>query len=209
MLRYYMMKAPLISRFASPLTVVAALQLLPAAFAQTKTPPQPPVAATQPVPIPTLPTAQALLDAALVRATAQKKAVLVVFHASWCGWCHRLDDKLLNDPATRKLISDQYEVVHVDVMENGDKKPLENAGGGALMAKWGGEKSGLPYFLDGSGKKLADSNVMPPGKTNIGYPGAPDEIAAFENLLKQTAPRMSEGDRAQIVAQLKKNAPVQ
>ena len=72
----------------------------------------------------------------------------------------------------------------------------------------GGEKSGLPFFafLDEKGKKLADSNVMP-GNQNIGYPAAPDEIAAFEKLLEKTAPHMQDVDREKVVAYLKKAAP--
>ena len=76
------------------------------------------------------------------------------------------------------------------------------------MKDLGGEKSGLPFFafLDAKGKKLADSNVMP-GNQNIGYPAAPDEIAAFEKLLERTAPRMKAADREKVVAYLKKAAP--
>ena len=39
-----------------------------------------------------------VLAAALKTAGEQKKNVLLMFHASWCGWCHRMDTSL-NDPA--------------------------------------------------------------------------------------------------------------
>ena len=71
------------------------------------------------------------------------------------------------------------------------------------MKSLGGEKSGLPFYviLDGTGKKLIDSDIMP-GKGNIGFPGSPEEIAAFEQVLKQTAPRMTGEQRAEVVAHL-------
>jgi hypothetical protein len=93
--------------------------------------------------------------------------------------------------------------------ESADKKDLENAGADKLMANWGGAKSGMPFmvFLDPKGKKLADSNVIGPKKTNIGYPASPEEIVAFVELLKKTAPRMSEKDRKTIGDYLTQNAP--
>lgn len=99
-------------------------------------------------------------------------------------------------------------MVKLDVMESGSKKSLENPGGSKVLADLGGEKSGLPFyaFLDTTGTKIADANVMPKSQ-NIGYPGTPEEIAAFENLLKQTAPRMADAERARLVDRLRKASP--
>lgn len=99
-------------------------------------------------------------------------------------------------------------MLSLDVMESGDKKALENPGGTKFMADMGGAKSGLPFvvFLDKSGKKIADSNVLP-GNSNIGYPAAPAEIAAFGKLLAKAAPRMSAAERAKITDYLKTHAP--
>ena len=99
-------------------------------------------------------------------------------------------------------------MVKLDVMERGEKKQtLENPGGKDVMDSMGGEKSGLPFFaiLDEKGKKLADSNALPGGK-NIGYPAAPEEIAAFEEILKKAAKRMKEEDRHRLIEHLKKVA---
>ena len=151
--------------------------------------------------------AQTVLDAAYKKAKSQHKNVLVIFHASWCGWCKRLE-AVMDRPEFAKPFAANYVVVHLDVMENGPKKSLENAGGVDLMKTLGGEKSGLPFyaFLDAKGKKLADSNVMP-GNQNIGYPGAPEEIAAFGTLLQQTAPKWKADDRQKLIDYLKENAP--
>lgn len=151
--------------------------------------------------------AETVVGTAVKQAAVQKKTALVIFHASWCGWCHKLDDAL--NGATLKPVVDRYFVVtHLTVMESGDKKADENAGGETWMKKWGGEKSGLPFyvFLDAKGKKIADSNVMPKNQ-NIGYPGSPEEIEAFMTLLKRAAPKLSAPDAETMNAYLKENAP--
>lgn len=100
-------------------------------------------------------------------------------------------------------------MVKLDVMENKEKKELENPGGGYVLKDLGGAESGLPFYawLDAKGRKIADSNVMPGKVKNIGYPGAPEEIEAFEALLKKTAPRMKSSDRDRLIAHLRKVNP--
>jgi uncharacterized protein YyaL (SSP411 family) len=144
---------------------------------------------------------------AVKTAKKQNKSIFLHFTASWCGWCHKLE-AALSDPTIAKLMGDNYVLVSLDVMEQGPKKANENPGGNELMKELGGAKSGLPFlvFFDKTGKKLADSNVMPKDQ-NIGYPGAPEEIVAFGELLKKTAPRLTDIQRTQITDWLTKNAP--
>ena len=151
----------------------------------------------------TPPPARTILNAALKEASSSGKSVFLIFHATWCSWCKRLD-AALDKPEVRKIVDNYYVVTHVDVLERGDKKQtVENPGGEEIMKSLGGEKSGLPFYviLDGTGKKLADSNIMP-GNSNIGFPGSQEEIAAFEKILKQTAPRMTAEQRAEVVSHL-------
>ena len=77
-----------------------------------------------------------------------------------------------------------------------------------MLTEFGGEKSGLPFyaFLDKNGKKIADSNAMP-RNGNLGYPATVEEIKAFALLLERTAPRMTPGERDQIIAYLTKSSP--
>ena len=147
--------------------------------------------------------AKQILENAIKEASVAKKNVLVIFHATWCSWCKRLD-AALTDPEVKKIIDANYVVTHLDVMERGDKvQTVENPGGKDIMKELGGEKSGLPFYavLDQSGRKLADSNVMP-GNSNIGFPGSTEEIAAFDTILKQTAPRMTAEQRATVTKHL-------
>ncbi len=111
---------------------------------------------------------------------------------------------MLAKPEFKKLLDKNYVVVHLDVMESGEKiKTHENAGGKDIMVALGGEKSGLPFFafLDASGNKLANSNAMPK-EQNIGCPATPEEILAFEVLLKMTAPKMAAKGREALLAHL-------
>ena len=159
--------------------------------------------------------ANVLLEAAYKRAKKEKKTVLVMFHATWCGWCHKLE-AVMAKPDFKKQFEKSYVIVNLDVLENGDKiAQFENPGGKDRMAELGGEKSGLPFyaFLNDKGEKLADSNAMPNPKTpevkdqNIGYPGSPEEIEAFMTLIKQTAPKWADADQDKLHAYLKENAP--
>ncbi|HVT11543.1 MAG TPA: thioredoxin family protein [Fimbriimonadaceae bacterium] len=151
------------------------------------------------------PTSAELLAKAQGQAQSEHKRVLVIFHASWCGWCKKLDE-FLADPSMGKLMTGNYVIVHLDVQEQGDKKVLENAGGEDLMKQWKGE--GLPFsvILDEKGKVLADSNLEPDKSSNIGYPAKPEEIAHFMKMLK-TAPRLTDGQRTQIETWLTAHAP--
>lgn len=122
------------------------------------------------------------------KAGREHKNVFLVFHASWCGWCHKLD-QLMNDSRFKNAFGDNYEVLQVDVMENGPKKSLETPGGLELMKAAGGEGQGLPYYAIYSpkGSLLMDSK----NPANIGYPSQPSEISYFIKLLETTAPAIS------------------
>jgi len=150
--------------------------------------------------------AKTILDAALRDAGASHRTVFLIFHASWCSWCRKLD-AVLESPDVKSLIARDYVVVRLDVLERGDKiGTLENPGGREIMTRLGGEKSGLPFyaFLEGSGKKIADSMIEGPGMETIGYPGNEEEIALFGKLLKKTSHRLTDEDRAVVLNEFRK-----
>lgn len=136
-------------------------------------------------------TADQILSAAQSKAKKENKSVFVIFHASWCGWCHRMDTAMA-DPKVSKYFNDNYVITHMTVMESKDKKGLENPGALELMQKYSGEGSGIPFWLvyDKSGKVAADSKeVTADGKVagNVGCPAAENEVGHFINVLKKTS----------------------
>jgi len=151
--------------------------------------------------------AQEVLKTAVIQAQTSDKTVFLIFHASWCGWCKKLEAGL-EDSGVKPLIEANYVVTHLVVMESKEKKELENPGGAEIMKELGGENSGLPFyaFIDGKGKMILNSNAMPKDQ-NIGYPAEKEEIAAFEGLLKKSAKHLSDEQRSQVMSYFVKNAP--
>jgi thioredoxin-related protein len=140
--------------------------------------------------------ARAAVEAAVQKAKAGHKTTLVVFGASWCGFCKRFD-RFLQSAEVGPLMQDHFEVVHLVVQERNGAP--ETPGGEELLASLGGARSGLPFFafLDDQGKKIGDSLAMP-GKENLGHPVSPAEIRAFAEVLRQVAPRMTGEERQRI-----------
>jgi len=91
--------------------------LLPALSAQAQTQAQPEAAASAPAPKPVYnekADARAELNLALAAAQNQKKNVLVVFGANWCGDCHALDRKM-SAGSLASHVDKRFVVVKVDV----------------------------------------------------------------------------------------------
>jgi len=144
--------------------------------------------------------AEKLIADAGAKAKAGGKNVMVIFHASWCGWCKKLDE-FMAIPQYKSIFEDNYVVVHMTVMESPQKKADETAGGMEFLTKMGGDKAGLPYFVvvDPAGKKLGDS-LMKPGDqaSNTGHPVKKEEVDHFMSVLKKTAKKMSANQAATI-----------
>lgn len=139
------------------------------------------------------PSAEAVLTEAKARAAKEKKKVFIIFHASWCGWCHQMDT-LMSNADCKKLFSDNFVIRHLTVKESKGKEDLENPGGLDMLKKYHGDKQGIPFWLifDAQGKLLADCLMRPDGVgldqpgTNTGCPATREEVAHFVKVLKQT-----------------------
>lgn len=149
--------------------------------------------------------ASELMAEAMASAEKRGTNVLVIFHASWCGWCKRLD-AFMERPKYKELFARNYEIVHLDVMEQPDKEKLENPGGEDVLKKYGGEGAGLPWMFvaDKSGKKLIDSFRDGNKKQNIGCPWEPDEVKWFMTMFEKTANHAKADERASLEADLLK-----
>jgi len=134
-----------------------------------------------------VPSADAVLQEACATAAKEKKNVFIIFHASWCGWCHRMDT-LMNNAGCKKYFDDHYVIRHLTVHESDKYKHLENPGAVEMKKKYNGDNQGIPYWLifDAQGKLLADSQRAP--GENTGCPATKEEVAYFLEVLRKTSP---------------------
>jgi thiol-disulfide isomerase/thioredoxin len=160
-----------------------------------------------------MPASETVLKDAYTKATKENKKVILIFHASWCGWCKKMEASL-NDPLVKKMFDNNYVIATLDVMEQPAKKDLENPGALAVMTKFHGEKSGLPFWvvLDTKGKVLGDSQVRPAGASlatygeNVGCPASTEEVAFFTSILK-TSSKLNDSELAVIAKRFALNKP--
>lgn len=133
-----------------------------------------------------MPSAEAVLKPVYAQAAKEKKNVLLIFHASWCGWCHKMDTSL-RDRSVQPLMDRNYVTTHLTVYESKDKKDLENPDALPFLTSHGGADKGIPYWLvlDKDGKVLANSEYAP-GK-NSGCPASEPEVAYFISVLRKTS----------------------
>jgi thioredoxin-related protein len=133
----------------------------------------------------TAPTADSLLSTAYKQANKEKKNVFVIFHASWCSWCKKLDASM-NDTATKKYFNTNYVTVHLTVAEQGAKKKLMNPGAEELLIKYNGSDAGLPFFViqNNKGKELANSFE---NSKSLGCPSERMEVETFIKILERTS----------------------
>ena len=161
-------------------------------------------------PTPTPSSTDDVLKSAFKEAAKDKKNVFVLFHASWCGWCHKMDTSM-NDTRVRKFFTDNYVIRHIVVYESKNKKELENPGAEELLKKYHGNDQGIPYWFvfDKDGNLLADSKIRkegdgPEAGENSGCPATKEEVAYFINVLKKTSP-LKDGDLAIIAKRFREN----
>lgn len=130
--------------------------------------------------------ASEILNAANKQAKLENKNVFVMFHASWCGWCKKMNNHM-NDDRCKAFFDENYVIKHLVVKESKDNKHLENPGALDLLKKYKGEKYGIPFWLifDERGKLIADS--FNADGNNIGCPATEQEVAEFVEILKNTS----------------------
>jgi thiol-disulfide isomerase/thioredoxin len=152
-----------------------------------------------------------ILNAAYKTAAREKKKVFVIFHASWCGWCHKMDTAM-NDKSVKAFFDKNYVIEHLTVNEPEAKKHLENPGARELLEKYNGADQGIPFWLvlDPQGNLLANSRKKAEGAgasdagSNVGCPATQEEVDYFVQVLKKTS-SLKDGELKQIAERFRKN----
>lgn len=60
---------------------------------------------------------KAQIAAAVKRAGAEERNILLMFGGNWCPWCHRLHELFAADAAVKKVLAERYILLLVDVGE--------------------------------------------------------------------------------------------
>ncbi len=139
------------------------------------------------------PAAADVLDEALVKARDQQKKVFLMFHASWCGWCHRMDS-LMAHPDIKAAFHRNFVIAHLVVLESQKLKHLENPGAEEIRKGLRADQTGIPFWViyDPAGNILADAFMRPGGEIrgapgeNTGCPATAEEVEHWIRVLKQT-----------------------
>lgn len=156
-----------------------------------------------------IPAADILVKEAMTEAAKTHKNVFIIFLASWCGWCHKMENAM-NDGELKYLFNNNYVIIRLTVNENKDKLYLENPGADELRKKYHGDQQGIPYWfiLDDKGNFLADSRKPDnhnAGKLrSVGCPAEKDEVDYFLKVLKKTS-LLNEQQLASIQERFLKN----
>lgn len=156
-------------------------------------------------------TASDILNAAYKTAAKEKKNVFVIFHASWCGWCHKMDTAM-NDNSVKAFFNKNYVIEHLTVNEPDAKKHLENPGAKELLQQFNGADQGIPFWvvLDPQGNMLANSRKKKEGAaaddpgSNVGCPATQEEVDYFIQVLKKTS-SLKENELSVINNRFRKN----
>ena len=135
--------------------------------------------------------------AALARADKEKKPILVMETATWCGWCKKLEADTLDDPWVRYALSDY---VVVKAFEDKEVEGKYGCGGYPTLV-----------FTDSTGKKMHQSvGYMPVApfleqvaradrKLGVALPAELQALADKKIIAKTTgrpaAPRLRPGSR--------------
>ena len=130
------------------------------------------------------------ISKALEQAKKEKKKVFLMYHASWCSWCKKMD-KAMEDASCKAIFDKNFVIIHLTVQEMGQNKKLENKGAEELLTQHNGANEGLPFwvFLDETGKVIENAKLRKSGESldkgqNIGCPSEKNEVEAFIEKLQ-------------------------
>ena len=97
------------------------------------------------------------IDAAVMKAQSEGKFVICQVGGNWCPWCLRFADFITNDTTISKVISENFEYLHVNYNPRKSEGAVKAQEAAALMKRLDNcGRFGFPVFvvLDESGKVI-------------------------------------------------------
>jgi thioredoxin-related protein len=109
------------------------------------------------------------IDQAVAKARSEGKFVVCQVGGNWCPWCLRFADFITNDTTISKVISENFEYVHVNYNPRRSGGELQQQQAAALMKRLDNcGRFGFPVFvvLDEEGKviHIQDSSFLEEGQ---------------------------------------------
>ena len=109
------------------------------------------------------------IDQAVAKARSEGKFVVCQVGGNWCPWCLRFADFITNDTTISKVISENFEYVHVNYNPRRSGGELQQQQAAALMKRLENcGRFGFPVFvvLDEKGKviHIQDSSFLEEGQ---------------------------------------------
>ena len=110
------------------------------------------------------------IDAAVMKAHSEGKFVICQVGGNWCPWCLRFADFITNDTTISKVISENFEYIHVNYNPRKSEGAVKAQEAAALMKRLDNcGRFGFPVFvvLDESGKVIhtQDSSFLEEGQS--------------------------------------------
>ena len=139
-----------------------------------------------------------VLKNAATYATSTNRNLFLHIGAPWCGWCKRLE-RWLDREAVKKIWARDFVDLKIDQDRmSGAREILDTE-----FPEYTGQ--GIPWFVvvdPGSGEVLHDSMIMP-GGNNVGCPWNDEEIALFEEWLKEACTKITPEEQKILIAELR------
>ena len=110
------------------------------------------------------------IDAAVMKAQSEGKFVICQVGGNWCPWCLRFADFITNDTTISKVISENFEYIHVNYNPRKSEGAVKAQEAAALMKRLDNcGRFGFPVFvvLDENGKVIhtQDSSFLEEGQS--------------------------------------------
>lgn len=110
------------------------------------------------------------IDVAVMKAQSEGKFVICQVGGNWCPWCLRFADFITNDTTISKVISENFEYIHVNYNPRKSEGAVKAQEAAALMKRLDNcGRFGFPVFvvLDESGKVIhtQDSSFLEEGQS--------------------------------------------